>query len=108
MLKKYSYSKFKASSAPTIQAHKKAHNALYPESRGVINRHYRAGKIREEKKRNPLLTRFQVKNRDGFRGRVIGKPVKRHGQAWQLEQVQHALETEKHFKKLFQELGLNY
>lgn len=108
MLKQYSYRKFEASSAPTIQAYKKAKNALYPESRGVINRYHRARKIREEKKRNPFLTRFQVKNRDGFRGRVIGKPVKRHGKAWQQAQVQHALETEKHFEKMFQELGLNY
>lgn len=106
-MKKYSYRKFEASNAPTIQAHKKAHNALYPESRGIINRHYRAGKIREEKKRNPLLTRYQVKNNDGFRGVVISKPVKRHGKEWQAEQVEYALETEKHFEKLFQELGLN-
>lgn len=108
MEKQYSYKKFEASSAPTIQAYKKAKNAIYPESRGVINRYYRAGKIREEKKRNPLLTRFQVKNKDGFRGVIIGKPVKRHGKAWQAEQVAHAIETEKHFEKLFEELGLNY
>jgi hypothetical protein len=106
-MKQYSYRKFEASNAPTIQAYKKAKNALYPELRGVINRYHRAGKIREEKKRNPLLTRYQVKNRDGFRGVIIGKPVKRHGKAWQSEQAQHALETEKHFEKLFQELGLN-
>ena len=108
MLKQYSYRKFKASSAPTIQAHRKAHNALYPESRGVINRYYRASKIREKKKRNPILTRFQIKNRDGFRGVIIGKPVKRHGKEWQAEQVAYALETEKHFEKLFEELCLNY
>lgn len=106
MLKQYSYRKFEASSAPTIQAYKKAKNALYPESRGVINRYHRAGKIREEKKRNPLLTRLQVKNRDGFRGVMISKPVKRHGKAWQAEQVEYALETEKHFEKLFEELGI--
>ena len=108
MEKQYSYSKFEASNATTIQAHRKAHNALYPESRGVINRYHRAGKIRDEKKRNPLLTRSKVKNHDGFRGVVIGKPVKRHGKEWQAEQVQYALETEKHFEKMFQELGLNY
>lgn len=108
MEKQYSYKKFEFSLAPTIQAYKKAKNALYPESRGVINRYHRAGKIRKEKKRNPILTRFQVKNRDGFRGRVLGKETKRHGKAWQAEQVAHALETEKHFEKLFQELGLNY
>ena len=107
MLKQYSYKKFESALAPTIQAHKKAKNALYPESRGVINRYHRAGKIRKEKKRNPLLTRFQVKNHDGFRGVVIGKPVKRHGKEWQAEQVAYALETEKHFEKLFKELELN-
>ena len=107
MLKQYSYRKFEASNAPTIQAHKKAKNAIYPKSRGVINRYHRSGKIREEKKRNPLLTRFQVKNRDGFRGVVIGKPVKRHGKAWQQEQVQYAFETEKYFADLWKELGLN-
>jgi len=108
MEKQYSYRKFEASNAPTIQAHRKAHNALYPESRGVINRYHRAGKIRQEKKRNPLLTRLQVKNRDGFRGVVISKPVKRHGKEWQAEQVQYAIETEKHFADLWKELGLNY
>jgi len=108
MKKQYSYRKFEASNAPTIQAHKKAKNALYPESRGVINRYHRAGKIREEKKRNPLLTRFQVKNRDGFRGVIMGKPVKRHGKTWQAQQVAHALETEKHFEDFFKERGLNY
>lgn len=106
MLKQYSYRKFEASNAPTIQAHKKAHNAMYPESRGTINCHYRAGKIREEKKRNPLLTRYQVKNNDGFRGVIIGKPVKRHGKEWQAEQVAYALETERYFENFFQELGL--
>lgn len=108
MLKQYSYRKFEASSAPTIQAYKKSKNALYPESRGIINRNYRASKIRDEKKRNPLLTRFQVKNHDGFRGVIIGKSVKRHGKTWQAQQVAHALETEKHFEDFFKELGLNY
>lgn len=101
MEKKYSYRKFESSLAPTVQAYKKAKNALYPNSRGIINRHYRAGKIREEKKRNPYLTRLQIKNRDGFRGVMIGKPVKRHGKEWQAEQVAHALETEKHFENFF-------
>lgn len=104
---KYSYRKFEASNAPTIQAHKKAKNALYPESRGVINRNYRAGKIRQEKKRNPYLTRLHIQNKDGFRGRILGPETKRHGQAWQQAQVAYALETEKHFANLFQELGIN-
>ena len=108
MLKQYSYNKFEASSAPTIQAHKKAKNALYPESRGIINRHYRSGKLREERKRNPYLTRLRVFNKDGFRGRVLGPETKRHGKAWQAQQVAHALETERYFENFFQELGLNY
>lgn len=107
-MKKYSYKKFEASNAPTVQAYKKAKNALYPESRGVINRHYRAGKIREEKKRNPYLTRLHIQNKDGFRGRVLGKETKRHGKEWQAEQVSHALETEKHFEDFFKDIGLNY
>lgn len=108
MKKQYSYRKFEASNAPTIQAHKKYKNALYPESRGVINRYHRAGKIRKENKQNPYLTRLRVFNKDGFRGRVLGPETKRHGKTWQAQQVAHALETEKHFEDFFKELGLNY
>ena len=90
-MKQYSYRKFEASNAPTIQAYKKVKNALYPESRGIVNRHY-----------------LHIQNKDGFRGRVLGLETKRHGKEWQAEQVANALETQRYFENFFQELGLNY